>query len=48
MRTLRKPKKKKKLPKKKIIMHLKGDIKNYQKEADEDRELIKSLNKKKK
>jgi hypothetical protein len=32
--------------KKKVIKHLKGDIKNFKKEASEDRELIKSLHKK--
>ncbi len=32
----------------KVIEHLKGDIKNFQHEAEEDRSLIKSLTKKKK
>lgn len=31
---------------KKVIKHLKGDIKNFKKEASEDRELIKSIDKK--
>lgn len=34
--------------KKKVVEHLKGDIKGYKKESDEDTKLIKSLNKKKK
>ncbi len=34
--------------KKKIIKHLKGDIKTFKKEAAEDVELIKSMGKKKK
>ncbi len=33
--------------KKKVIKHLKGDIKGYKHEANEDRELIKSLKGKK-
>lgn len=32
---------------KKVVKHLKGDIKNFRKEAAEDRELIKELKKKK-
>lgn len=39
---------KKNLQKKKVIKHLKGDIKTFKKEAHEDRELIKSLAHKKK
>jgi len=31
--------------KKKVIKHLKGDIKNFKKEASEDKELIKSISK---
>ena len=34
-----------KIPKKKVIKHLKGDIKNYKSEAHEDRELIHDLKK---
>jgi len=33
---------------KKVIKHLKGDIKTFNKEAEEDRELIKELKKKNK
>jgi hypothetical protein len=36
-------KKKKRMPIKKVIKHLKGDIKTFHKEAREDRELIKKL-----
>jgi hypothetical protein len=35
-----------KLPKKKVIKHLKGDIKTFKHEAHEDRELIHDLHKK--
>jgi hypothetical protein len=41
----------KKLPvskKKEVVKHLHRDIKTFKKEAEEDRELIKDLNKKKK
>lgn len=34
--------------KKKVIAHLKGDIKTFKKEVHEDKELIKKLAKKKK
>lgn len=34
------------MKKKKVIEHLKGDIKNFKHEAHEDRELIKELHKK--
>lgn len=34
------------MKKKKIIKHLKGDIKNFKHEADEDRKLISELKKK--
>ena len=34
--------------KRKVIEHLKGDIKNFEKEEHEDEALIKKLNKKKK
>ena len=37
---------KKKNQKKKIIEHLKGDIKTFKEEASEDKDLIKSLKKK--
>jgi len=33
---------------KKVVKHLKGDIKGYKKEANEDRQMIKSLGKKEK
>jgi hypothetical protein len=33
------------VPKKKVIKHLKGDIKNFKSEAHEDRELIHELKK---
>lgn len=39
---------KKKNFKNKVIKHLQGDIKGFKKEASEDKELIKSLNKKEK
>lgn len=35
------------MKKNKVIKHLKGDIKTFSKEASEDRELIKDINKKK-
>ena len=34
--------------KSKVVKHLKGDIKNFKKESDEDKELIHELNKSKK
>ena len=34
---------KKKCPCKKVIKHLQGDIKDFKKEADEDKELIRKL-----
>ncbi len=37
-----------KIEKRKVIKHLKGDMKNYKKESSEDKELMHDLNKSKK
>jgi hypothetical protein len=39
---------KKKIMRKKVVSHLKGDIKNFKKEASEDKKLLKSLKHEKK